>query len=394
MILRLTTACLLCLLVSPLKLSADDDVRGLFHVVSDGATVRCGPGSQYYECLRLAGGSSVDVVLKHASGFMAIRPPRGSTSWVAAEDLRIRDARTGEVVRPRTVSWIGSQTDSPMDHRWQVELPVGSRLTIHGQQTLRIHNALPTGRYYRITPPAGEYRWIHESELEHEHTNSMPGTPGVVQAAFQGESIPTSRAAVAGPRGWRNRNTDQPLPLVAGLSTSSAPRDSAIPVENQLLSLEARLSQAMASEHGEQQLVELSQALSRLSRGALEDEQRQHVARLLQTTHRFRQLRQQRAAAAAARSNSIYDVAGWLMKVHAGSRRAPPFAILDSDGQVLEFASPAPGLNLHRYLKKEVGVFGYKSYLPELKTPHITIYRVVDLARHRNSQAAAQPPSR
>ena len=60
--------------------------------------------------------------------------------------------------------------------------------------------------------------------------------------------------------------------------------------------------------------------------------------------------------------------------------QAPPYAILDDNGQVLEFVSPAPGLNLHRYLKKRVGVFGYQSYLPSLKTPHITVYRIVDLA--------------
>ena len=70
------------------------------------------------------------------------------------------------------------------------------------------------------------------------------------------------------------------------------------------------------------------------------------------------------------------------MKVHAADQPAPPYAILDDNGQVLEFVSPAPGLNLHRYIKKRVGIFGYQSYLADLKTPHITVYRIVDLARH------------
>ena len=73
----------------------------------------------------------------------------------------------------------------------------------------------------------------------------------------------------------------------------------------------------------------------------------------------------------------LIDLKTFSQQLHPPNRQ-----ILDDNGRVLEFVSPAPGLNLHRYLKKRVGIFGYQSYLPSLKTPHITVYRIVDLARH------------
>jgi hypothetical protein len=85
-----------------------------------------------------------------------------------------------------------------------------------------------------------------------------------------------------------------------------------------------------------------------------------------------------------------YDGHGWLMPLV--SRRGstfssrnymPPFALTDRDGNILQFVTPAPGVNLHRYLKKEIGLFGQQHPLEHLEQPHITASRVVLLERHR-----------
>jgi hypothetical protein len=69
--------------------------------------------------------------------------------------------------------------------------------------------------------------------------------------------------------------------------------------------------------------------------------------------------------------------------VHSTKRAAPPYALLDGEGRILHFVSPAPGLNLHRYLRKEIGIYGQRSFISSLEKPHVTAHRVVDLNRHR-----------
>jgi hypothetical protein len=78
-----------------------------------------------------------------------------------------------------------------------------------------------------------------------------------------------------------------------------------------------------------------------------------------------------------------FDGRGWLVPAYSSQRIAPPYALLDGEGRILTFLSPAPGLNLNRYLRKEIGVFGQRSPGDYLEKPHLTASRVVDLERHR-----------
>ncbi|MCO6453781.1 MAG: hypothetical protein J5I93_00560, partial [Pirellulaceae bacterium] len=89
------------------------------------------------------------------------------------------------------------------------------------------------------------------------------------------------------------------------------------------------------------------------------------------------------SAPAAAVSEASYDAHGVLVPVYSRTRRAPPYALVDEDGQVLKYVSPSPGLNLHRYLGKRVGVVGQRGYLPTLEARHVTAQRVIQLDRHQ-----------
>ena len=80
---------------------------------------------------------------------------------------------------------------------------------------------------------------------------------------------------------------------------------------------------------------------------------------------------------------------GWLMPLVARSQlpvesRAgvPPLALTDDEGNVKFLVTPSSGVNLREYLRKEVGIVGPVSKLPDLATPHITAQRVVVLERH------------
>ncbi|MFM7927594.1 MAG: hypothetical protein ACKO9Q_07745, partial [Pirellula sp.] len=51
------------------------------------ATVRCGPGSDYYPTDVLSKGTAVEVYIETDDGWSGIRPPSGSHNWVQADAL-------------------------------------------------------------------------------------------------------------------------------------------------------------------------------------------------------------------------------------------------------------------------------------------------------------------
>jgi hypothetical protein len=88
------------------------------------------------------------------------------------------------------------------------------------------------------------------------------------------------------------------------------------------------------------------------------------------------------STAPAAAAEPRYDATGWLKPVISRSKPAAPYAVVDSEGNPLCFVSPSPGLNLNRYLNQQVGIFGRRGYLEDLKKPHVVAERVIDLERH------------
>jgi hypothetical protein len=84
----------------------------------------------------------------------------------------------------------------------------------------------------------------------------------------------------------------------------------------------------------------------------------------------------------AEAQRTAYEETGYLMEVHSSRRGAPEYALVDEQGDVKVFVTPVPGLNLAHYLTKHIGIFGRRGYIYRLKTQHVTITRVVDLARH------------
>jgi hypothetical protein len=77
-----------------------------------------------------------------------------------------------------------------------------------------------------------------------------------------------------------------------------------------------------------------------------------------------------------------YDAQGWLKPVISRSQQAAPYAVVDEDGKPLAFITPSPGLNVGRYVNKQVGLYGRRGYIEALKTPHVVAERVIDLERH------------
>ncbi|QDU95340.1 SH3 domain-containing protein [Lignipirellula cremea] len=77
---------------------------------------------------------------------------------------------------------------------------------------------------------------------------------------------------------------------------------------------------------------------------------------------------------------AVYDSQGWLMPIVAQRDGTPTYALVDDTGRIVSYVTAAPGLNIHRYLKQQIGVYGQRNFLPELGS-HVMVQRVIVLSR-------------
>ena len=67
------------------------------------------------------------------------------------------------------------------------------------------------------------------------------------------------------------------------------------------------------------------------------------------------------------------------MPVVTNKQGLPRFVLTDDAGKVLQFVTPQPGINLSRYLRQKIGIYGQPGYLPAFQRPHLMAERIVTL---------------
>ncbi len=376
-------------------------------------TMRSGPGERYYATGQVEKDGEVEVYQRHAEGWLAIRPPEDSFSWIEASKLRMTDdPDVAKVVGEQVVAWIGSKLDGIEDHNWQVKLSVGEPVQLMSKRSLAIFRGDPQRDFYQIAPPAGEFRWIHEREVSALTKNSkQDDSPTEVQLAQFQVVTDTKEAAAAAatPRdGFVPRGTSSSPPSGDRLA-SLAPRPtfrprsgSAADIESWAKNLNVELSLMAAKSPEEWEFASLRREAEVLLDESSTTLHRGKARLLLEKIQAWETLQQRRSGvedstgasrdkstntSSSARNDSAgeprFDGRGWLLPVHSSQQASPPYALLDQEGKILTFISPSPGLNLHRYLRKEVGIFGQRSRAEFLNKPHLTADRIVDLDRHR-----------
>ena len=128
--------------------------------------VRSAPFQDQYVSAYLNVGDQVQVYRETKNGFLAIRPLNDSYSWVAAEYLELHaDGDHARVRVARVPSWIGSYDDRGVNYGYTVLLNKGEVVTLLGQTPTRLMRINRSQTYYKIAPPAGEFRWIHKDHL-------------------------------------------------------------------------------------------------------------------------------------------------------------------------------------------------------------------------------------
>lgn len=128
------------------------------------ATVRCGPGSDYYPTDVLSKGTAVEVYIETDDGWSGIRPPSGSHNWVQADALYLMPGgRVAEVSADNAPAWIGSDAVKADKLLYQTQLQKTQTVAILGEAYRAQGDEQKL--WFRIAPPQGEFRWIKSSMI-------------------------------------------------------------------------------------------------------------------------------------------------------------------------------------------------------------------------------------
>jgi uncharacterized protein YgiM (DUF1202 family) len=419
-------------------------------VRADLADVRSGPGKKYYATAQLAQGTPIEVYRDDPGGWLAIRPPEGSFSWVLARQLRMTNQpNLAEVIDQGAVAWVGAAAAERLDHKWQVRLDRGELVEVLGSEQLATTSGAVEEPCYKIAPPAGEFRWVRQSDVSHHAVNLVDHQvrvheSEVVEAEDKDVDVDhpewdgsdddsrfessVADSEVEQPAGnksdksidgmaWRKRNVRK---ADAGSATNSASAsesaqeistsaagDAGTDFDAELSKLDVELSLMVSREPVLWKLDSLREQAEKLIGHVDSDAKRNRTRLLLDKIAEFQALQRRRENLARDTSDidsstqivvppapdsdeaspqsprqALFDGSGWLMPVHSQNRASPPYALMSDDGKLLQYVTPAPGLNLRRYLRQKLGLYGQRGYIPELQLAHLTAQRVVVLKRH------------
>ena len=465
----------------------------------DGALVRCAPGEEFYGTTQLRPGQSVEVWRHDPGGWVAIRPPEDSFSLVRANQAGFHSENVAIVTEANAKSWVGTRLGEVEAPMWQVKLKLDEKLAVLGE--IEIEGEIV---WLQIAPPAGEFRWVHQSQLEpvpenpqtraqtrQMRANDIVGSSspknqemGAVQnirtadfSTTQSDRSPrrqpqtdndvpenSSKWPVSQVRyqqqasrinkkrntesvssesfssGWKPAKRKMSRLLdkreletadnyvrtaeksgdafktnwdgldQATTTTTTTSTDHAVVNANHdlpaksVVDLELQLSKQVVNDPSIWNLQPLADAAARYSLSITDPGEKAQCEKLIQRIRQFQVTQSKHQVAHHNRTNSKltnqytiaatepqlagqYDATGFLSElVRDGGLSAPAYVLQDHTGKITHHVTAAPGLNLRRYLKQEIGLIGQRGYNAQLKLDHVNVDRVIVLARHRTVQ--------
>lgn len=398
-------------------------------VTTDQVFTRSGPGQNYYPTAYLDKNSIVEVYREDPGGWLAIRPTENEFSLIRAHDLAYgEDRREAQIEGDDAPSYVGSQI-SDQHHVVHVKLNRGEPVSVLGIVELRDKESGKKEAFYRISPPSGEFRWINKHFIERITPDPPPTwareddpaaiTQTIKDAEFWRKN--EEKLSVVRPVSF---DEEPGMTKGAQLTGEPQPLEQMVPAPDlDLMELELAISQECLKPYEQWQFKPLKAQAKRLIAEGKTPLERGQARLLLEKIDEFIQLHERKLAAQEAQKlgaapaavsyldddkfgkigqsndpaatfigdglDPRYDGRGWLMPVitrasatHDNGQYTPPFALTDAQGNVLQFVSPSPGLNLRRYARTQVGIYGQVSPLNQFTKPHLTAHRVIVLDRH------------
>lgn len=373
-------------------------------VVSDDVYIRSGPGQDYYPTDKLKRGQQVEVYRHEPGGWCRIRPIDGSFTWVSGRFLKPTRRDLAVVTQDNVAARVGSRFSDTRDV---------IQVRLKKDEVVEILEAPPAdargaNQWYKIAPPSGEFRWISAKYLDTEYPRDgirkRSGGAQDTNTAGDDRSVESSRRS----RDYAESAGESFLARSAR-SRALSPKE----FQDELDRIDLELSTMIIGNSTTWTFDELNDrtnALMDQSRSAVE---RGHVRQLANRIAQFEDLKRRQEEVLAMRdrtdrSNRMYarlrqrddagvgdrppvsgmaktdiddryDGTGKLEQVVAPKVGAPRYALVDNSGSVRCYVTPAPGVNLNRYIGREVGVTGSRGYMIDERSSHIMARHVTPL---------------
>lgn len=343
----------LVLAVVPPALAVAESFPYSARVTVDGTYVRSGPGNEYYPTAKLAAGCKVEVYRHDAGDWCAIRPPEGSFSWVPAKYLKLGRDGVAEVLAMEVPARVGSHLSDVRDVV-QVRLRRGETVAV--LDTKEFIAGEEPGTWYKIAPPAGEFRWIAAAKIKPDAGSAPPSTLA---------------AAVSRP-----------------LSAEECRRA--------LDELELELAKMLAEEPSVWEFQELRPRAESLVKQAQTPVDQNRARKVLSRIEHSEDVKGRYLDVARRRNDSRlpppqaptfefqaspppdgrFDAHGRLARFVSPKVGAPRYALIDEQGNVQCFVTPAPGVNMEYYLNRVVAVSGIRGVTGQQNAQHVTAKHV------------------
>ena len=410
----------------------------LAYVRNDETIVRAGPGKHYYGTDRVKRGAHVEVY-RHVGRWCAIRPPRSSFSWIPATAAKLTsDPTIAVITRSDVKSSIGTNLRIRGRRKFQIVLKKGEKVEVLGARRVRSRTSQQPVVWYKISPPAGEFRWLEYSDVmpvprprsqvrvASARKETKQGLvfrtppaerkpaivlrePGLLNADRAARPLDSVAQQEPGRKGSSSVVTfEHPVEKTERITRTQelqAPRTPAnkLPDNDSLQALELDLSLMVASDRRRWNLPGLRQRATRLMQSQSDTLGRARARRVIARIDKFTgvassektqpmtisDIRPASSSVAVTKKTptkvkpranlpSGFDGFGYLWPVSSRDSNDPPYALVSADGKFIQFVSPAPGVSLHAYLQKKVAIKGQRGYSRKWKKPHLTAERIVE----------------
>ena len=370
---------------------------------SDEVYVRSGPGQSYYPTDKLKAGQQVEVYRHDPGGWYAIRPPEGSFSWVSGRYLQPGVDDLAVVSADRVAARVGSRFS---DIRDVIQVRLHQAEVVEVLEKKRSKNGTDGRVWYKIAPPSGEFRWVFGKYVDSDDPREgvrKTAASGAGAGYLAAEQATTPTPAIDSPPSRQVAGKPSSVPSQAPTEVEHpiyqpvAPRGmSPEQFQAELEEIDMELSLMVIEEPTVWEFEEMryragrlmTQANTALERGRarvlfnkisrFEDIQRRYdtiSTMRLETERSNRLLAGLRPADRhddpPIESQRRFDGTGELIRVVSPKLGAPRYALVDALGEVRCYVTPAPGVYLHHYLGRQVGVTGTRGYMPEQRARHV-----------------------
>lgn len=165
--------------------ASSQDFPYVAYVVRNDAFVRSGPDERHYPTGQLEAGYAVEVFRHDGDRWCAVRPPQYEASLVARQHVRMIDSRVGEIIGDKVMVRVASRLSAD-NSAVQVVLQPGELVDVAAVPQ-------PQATWVRISPPAGEFRWIDATDLSRDPPTETLGAPGALPGDIAGVAAAGSR---------------------------------------------------------------------------------------------------------------------------------------------------------------------------------------------------------